>query len=187
MRSSILCLVLALTLVACSPIKIYDADQGRALNQQQKLDIQKWVINGRLLIQSDQVLTANIQWQHDNNKDKLKLFGTLGIGAMLIEINEREIVLDTGDGQKQRSEDVDGFIARQLGFVVPITALRQWILGAYLQDVPVRQLEDGFQQLGWRITYNEYMQTSAGIMPRRIKITKQQMKLKLIIDQWEIQ
>ena len=120
-------------------------------------------------------------------KDQLKLFGALGLGAMLIELNEHEIVLDTGEGEKQRSQDIDAFIARQIGFVVPLTALRSWVVGGYLPDVPVLLFENGFVQLGWRITYNEYMQTSAGVLPRKVNISKEKIKLKLIIDQWDIE
>ena len=187
MRTYVSCLVLLLVLAGCSSIKTYDANQGRVLSQQQRLDIQQWKMQGRLLIKSDEVLTANIQWQHNNEKDILRLSGALGLGAMLIELSEHEIVLHNAQGEKQAARDVDAFIARQIGFVVPITALRQWVIGAYLQNIPVLQLENGFQQLGWHIAYNEYMQTSVGVLPRKIQITKEKIKLKLIIDQWDIE
>ena len=187
MRLGILNLMFLLAVVGCSSVRTYDARQGRVLSQQQRLDIQQWKMQGRLLIKSDEVLTANVQWQHNNEKDVLKLSGALGLGAMMIELDEHEVVLQNAQGERQVSQDVDAFIARQIGFVVPITALRQWVLGAYLQGVPVRQFDNGFQQLGWRIAYGEYMQTPVGIMPRRIKITKEQIKLKLIVDQWDMQ
>ena len=109
------------------------------------------------------------------------------MGAMLIKLNDHEIMLDTGQGEKLVSQDIDVFIARQIGFVVPLTALRRWVVGGYLQDVPVLQMENGFQQLGWQVTYNEYMDTAIGVMPRKIKISKEKIKLKLIIDQWGIE
>lgn len=187
MLRRVLCALILLTLAACASVSTYDAQRGQELSQQQRLDLQEWTIRGRLLIKSDEVLTANIQWRHNGHQDKLKLSGALGMGALLIALDEYGIELDTGDGVKQYSTDVDNFIARQIGFVVPITALRRWVLGAYLQGVPVLHLENGFQQLGWRIVYHEYMQTSAGVLPRRVKITKDHIKLKLIIDQWEIE
>ena len=187
MHIRVLNLLLLLVLAGCSSIKTYDAKLGQELSQQQKLDIQQWQMQGRLLIKSEDVLTANIQWRHNKEKDVLKLSGALGLGAMLIELSEHEIVLYNAQGNKLSSRDVDTFIAQQIGFVVPITALRQWVIGAYLQNVPVQKLENGFQQLGWRIVYDEYMRTNAGIMPRRIKVTKEQIKLKLIVDRWEIQ
>lgn len=186
MHASVLCLIL-LALTGCSSIKTFDAKQGQQLSQQQRLDIQQWNMQGRLLIKSNEVLTANVQWQHNKQEDVLKLSGVLGLGAILIELREHEIVLYDAHGEKQASKDIDAFIARQIGFVVPITALRRWVLGAYLQGVPVHHLENGFQQLGWHIAYDEYMATSVGVLPRKIKVTKENIKLKLIVDQWEIE
>lgn len=186
MRAGILCLIL-LALAGCSSLKTYDAKQGQALSQQQRLNIKQWKMQGRLLIKSDDVLTANIQWQHTGQQDVLKLSGALGMGAMLIELSDDEIVLHDAQGEKQSSQDIDAFIARQIGFVVPITALRHWVLGTYLQAVPVEQLDNGFLQLGWRIVYNEYVDTPVGVLPRRIKVTKDNIKLKLIVDRWEIE
>ncbi|OQK15183.1 hypothetical protein AU255_18650 [Methyloprofundus sedimenti] len=186
MRASVLCMIL-LALAGCGSIKTFDAEQGQQMSQQQRLDIRQWNMQGRLLIKSNEVLTANIQWQHNKQRDVLKLSGALGLGAILIELREHEIVLYDAHGDKQVSQDIDAFIARQIGFIVPITALRCWVLGAYLQGVPVEQLGNGFQQLGWRIAYDEYMTTSVGVLPRRIKVTKENIKLKLIVDQWEIQ
>ena len=180
-------LMLLLSLLGCSTVKTYDAELGRELSEQQGKELQKWTLQGRLLIKSDDVLTANVHWRHENKKDVLKLSGALGMGAILIELDQDEIMLDTGQGKVQVSRDVDAFIARKIGFVVPLTALRRWVVGAYLQDAPVLQLAQGFQQLGWRVIYNEYMDTSIGVMPRRIKISKENIKLKLVIDQWGIE
>ncbi len=174
-------------LAACSSIETYDAKIGRELLNLQEIKLQVWRLQGRLLIKNDDLLTANIQWKHDKKKDELKLFGALGMGAMLIELSEHEIMLDTGDGKKQRSQHIDAFIAQQIGFVVPLTALRRWVVGEYLQDIPVQLSEKGFFQLGWQVRYDEYMQVSGGVMPRKIKISKDNIKLKLVIDRWDIQ
>lgn len=182
MRAGIGCLIL-LVLAGCSSVKTYDAKYV----QQQRLDIERWNMQGRLLIKNDEVLTANLQWQHSKQKDILKLSGGLGLGAIQIEMGEDEIILHDAQGGWQVSQDIDGFIARQIGFVVPITALRYWMLGVYLENVPVVWLENGFEQLGWHIMYKEYMDTTAGILPHRLKITKNNIKLKLIVDRWEIE
>lgn len=186
MHTSIACLIL-LVLAGCGSVKTYDIKYAQQLSQQQRLNIEQWNMRGRLLIKSDEVLAANLQWQHNKQKDVLKLSGALGLGAMQIEMDAHEIILHDAQGRQYASQDIDAFIARQIGFVVPITALRHWVLGAHLEGVSVVRLENGFQQLGWRITFKAYMDTSAGILPQHIKITKNNIKLKLIIDRWEIE
>jgi len=61
MQKNVLCLMLLLSaLTACTTISTYDARLGRELNKQQT-ELQKWSLQGRLLIKSDDLLTANIQ------------------------------------------------------------------------------------------------------------------------------
>lgn len=178
--------VLLLCLAGCSGINTYNTKPEQRLVLQRRTDLTKWSFQGRLSIKSDEVLSANIRWQHDNETDMLRLAGAFGLGAVIIELNDHEIILD--DGQvRQVSQDIDAFIAEQIRFHVPITALRQWILGRHMKEVPVMWIENGFQQLGWRIAYNDYVDTSAGMMPRKIKVIKEKIKLKLVIDQWDIE
>lgn len=182
MYASLLCCI-CLVLVSCDSIKTYKVKP----KPQQKLAIQQWKMQGRLSIKSDHVLTANIQWQHKQQQDILRLSGVLGFGAVLIELNEHEIILYNTQGERQSAQDIDAFIARKIGFVVPITALRQWIVGAYLQAVPVEYLENGFQQLGWHVAYNRYRDVHGGVLPHYIEVKKDNIKLKLIVDRWEIE
>lgn len=150
-----------------------------------ELQINQWKLQGRLLIRTDEVLNANINWQHKGSKDELSLFGVLGLGKQKISIDGKNISLDNGDGNKLSSNNVDGFIAQQLGFVVPLTALRRWVLGQPLKDKPVIKIKNGFEQLGWQIKSSRFKKTEIGVMPHKLKISKNQIKLTLIIDQWE--
>ena len=178
--------LLLFSLVACSSIETYQARSG-LLKNRVSIDLPVWAMDGRLLIKGQEVMTANISWQHKPAVDKLKLAGALGLGAIYIELNEQGILIDKGYGNKQISMNVDAFIAQQIGFVVPITALRRWIVGAPLVDAPVVWLDDGFEQLGWQIRYGSFMSTQVGEMPHKLKIAKDSINLKLVVDQWEFE
>jgi len=180
--------VVSAAFLGCTPIETYKIpDRGQA-SYAQTIKSNKWQMQGRIVIKSDEVLSANIQWQHQDNEDKLKLSGLLGLGAVVIGLNERGVTLELGDGKSRLSSQVDNYIAQQIGFKVPITALRQWVLGSYLMDKPVVLLVDGFEQMGWRVTYKQYMRSTTHIvMPRKLEIVKGGVKLKLVVDQWKIE
>ncbi|MDF1581959.1 MAG: lipoprotein insertase outer membrane protein LolB [Methyloprofundus sp.] len=173
-------------LTACSSIDTYQASSD-LLKTRVSINLPVWVMDGRLLITGQDVITANINWQHAPAIDKLKLAGTLGLGAIYIELNDRGILIDKGYGDKQASRQVDAFIAEQIGFIVPITALRQWVVGVPLVDAPVVWFDDGFEQLGWQITYGSFMSTQVGKMPHKLKIAKDKINLKLVVDKWEFE
>ena len=171
-------------LVGCAATHKYGVEQGRKLNSQQATKRLSWHLQGRLLIKSDEAFTANIHWQHKGQSDTLKLFGTLGLGAVLIELDKKGITLDQGKGRREFSRDTDAFIAQKIGFVVPLTALREWVVGAHLKGSDVVYTPNGFIQMGWHISYSEYIDTPIGVMPRKVKIHKDNIKLKLIVDAW---
>ncbi|NOQ15860.1 MAG: outer membrane lipoprotein LolB [Methyloprofundus sp.] len=187
MQKKIGLLLLLLCMAACAPQAVYEMQQGQEFSAQQYLDAGHWRLQGRLVLKGDDVLTANIQWQHDALVDDLKLAGMLGLGAIRITLDDDGISLDQGQGNKKTSRDVDAFIAEEIGFIVPISALRFWVLGVPLQNEPVKQLTDGFEQLGWQVKYKGYLQTTAGAMPHKISVTKNSLKLKLVVDRWEIE
>ena len=173
-----------LVLGACSNVGFVE-QQESWLVPGDGLEIKQWKLQGRLLIRTEDILNVNINWRHNGTKDELSLFGVLGLGRKKIEIDGRSIILDNGDGKKISSNDVDGFIAQQLGFVVPITALRHWVLGWPISDEPMIRVKDGFEQLGWKIKSSRFKKTEIGMMPHKLKISKDKIKLTLIIDRWE--
>lgn len=169
---------------ACAPITRLD-EQMAWQGHKSDIEIKQWQLQGRLLIRTDDVLNAHISWQHKGEQDAISLFGALGLGKRKIEINGDNISLDSGDGEKLRSNDVDGFMRRQLGFDVPVTALRRWVLGLPVKNSSIIKIKNGFEQLGWRIETSRYKATIIGVMPHKLKIKKNKIKLTLIIDRWE--
>jgi len=186
MLRQILVISLTLLLTCCA----VNDQKNVSINKPKEADVEEiksWTIDGRLLISADEVLTTNLNWRHTRVMDNLKLAGVLGLGAITIKLNETGIVIDKGYGKPLYSANVNEFIAQQLGFVVPITALRRWVVGKPLNGIPVIQLKDGFEQLGWQVTYNKFVETQVGWMPYKLKITKDRIKLKLVVDKWEIE
>ena len=184
-RVAKLWLVVSLLLLnACSNIGFVE-QQEQWQAPEARVEIKQWKLQGRLLIRAEEVLSANINWRHNKAKDELNLFGVLGLGRKKIEIDGSTIFLDNGDGRKLSSSDVDGFIARQLGFVVPVTALRHWVLGRPIKGEPMISIENGFEQLGWQIKSSRFKKTEIGVLPHKLKISKNKIKVILIIDRWE--
>lgn len=128
--------------------------------------------------------SAKINWQHKAGKDVLNLSGPLGQGAVRIILHSDSIMIDQGDGQVGFSKNVDVYIKQQLGFFVPLSALRFWVLGLNEPDKPFVRFDDGFSQFSWNIRYHNYIQVGNDLMPRKISIENNSAKLKLVIDQW---
>lgn len=150
-------------------------------------DIKKWHLEGRLAVAAaNDSWTANIDWGHLPDSEKIRLSGPLGQGAVAIELNKESVKIDRGGGNVQASNKPEEFINQQLGLNVPLQSLRFWAVGLPESGSSFQETSDGFVQNGWLIAYKEMQKTGSGMMPRKMAVSKDNMKLKLIIDQWEL-
>jgi len=147
--------------------------------------LQQWSFEGRLSItgRSDS-WTANTDWQHTVNKERVKLSGPLGQGATVIELTKGKVTIDRGDGKVQTSDQPEAFINQQLGMFVPIESLRYWVIGLPEPTQKFTETPTGFQQAGWMIEYKQMQDVAKTTMPYKINVSNEHVKLKLIIDQW---
>ncbi len=114
------------------------------------------------------------------------LTGPLGQGGVLIDLTAEGIRIDRGGGQIESSVHPDLLIQQQLGVFVPVRALRYWVIGLPEPDLAFREIAGGFEQSGWQVRYLQFMRTGGQAMPRKMTVTSNDTKLKMIIDQWQL-
>lgn len=147
--------------------------------------LEKWTLEGRLSITGrNDSWTANLDWQHSQNKEQIKLSGPLGQGATLIQLTNGMVTIDRGDGKPQSSNQPEAFINQQLGMFVPVQSLRYWVIGLPEPNTDFVETATGFKQGGWLIDYKEMQNVKANTLPYKLNVTNEQVKLKLIVDQW---
>ena len=147
--------------------------------------LEHWSFEGRLSItgRSDS-WTANIDWQHSLDKERIKLSGPLGQGATVIQLGKGVVSIDRGDGKVQSSDKPEAFINQQLGVFVPVHSLRYWVIGLPEPNSDFVETATGFKQAGWLIEYKQMQTVKTTTMPYKINVTNDQVKLKLIADEW---
>lgn len=144
-----------------------------------------WEFEGRLALRSASGSeNPSISWRHQGDEDALRLSGPLGQGAVAIRIYGGHIEIDRGDGEMEVSDRPDDLIEARVGFPVPLTALRYWVLGLPEAGQYYEADAEGFRQSGWIVHYPQWMSVGADEMPRKITVQNADLKLKLIIDQW---
>lgn len=176
-----LCAVLAACTTAPTLVGVkYDSAKRMSLYA-----LDSWGFEGRLALQSATGSeTPSISWRHKNNEDTLRLAGPLGQGAVAIRIYGGQIEIDRGDGRVEVSERPNDLIKARVGFSVPVTALRCWVLGLPESGQDYEADEEGFRQSGWVVRYPQWMRVGTNEMPHKIHVHNADLKLKLIIDQW---
>jgi len=175
----------AFSLMACSPSPAILVDSYQRSSRSHLYELQQWQFQGRLALQTaNDSWAASLDWQHNLNKDALKLSGPLGVGAVLINLDSGAIRIDTGNGKPEYSQNPDKLLTEKLGHFVPVSALKYWVLGLTDPNLAVVDFDNGFQQAGWRVEFKQMQLLGAELMPRKMVLTDGMSKLKLIIGQW---
>lgn len=172
-------------LVACSEIPVKSGEMYKISERARVYAIKNWSFEGRLAVSDgNESWSAAIEWAHTENKDEIKLSGPLGQGAAMITLTDDKVIIDKGDDKIQQSAQIDALIAQQLGMIVPVRALRFWVLGLPQADNPVVEKNEGFEQANWQVHYVQMQQSGNLWLPRKMNVENQKAKLKLVIDQW---
>ena len=148
-------------------------------------NLEQWSFEGRLgLTGIKDSWQANINWQHRSSNEEIRLSGPLGQGATIIKLTGTLVTIDRGNDKIQTSLEPEAFISQQLGMFVPVRSLRYWVIGVPEPGSPYVEAGLGFRQAGWLIEYKQMQRVNAQNMPRRITVTNEKVKLKIMIDQW---
>jgi outer membrane lipoprotein LolB len=69
---------------------------------------------------------------------------------------------------------------------VPVTSLRYWVLGLPEPDLGFEETDKGFRQSGWTIAFQAMQRVGQLLLPRKMSVANDRVKLKLIINQWTL-
>jgi len=79
----------------------------------------------------------------------------------------------------------------RLGFALPLDNLRFWLLGIPDPNLPfaiARNDQDRARQVtqaGWSIVYDRYMPVAGDLLPARLTLSRDDVRVRIVIDHWE--
>ena len=123
---------------------------------------------------------------HGFGGDELKLSGPLGQGVIKLRLTKDLVILERGGGKIISSNNFEDFINHQMGMFVPVQSFRYWVVGLPEPSSQFIEIIDGFKQAGWLVEFGQMQRVSDYMMPRKVTVTNEHVKLKLMIDQWDL-
>ncbi len=177
------CLIFLLS--ACSVVPVEPDVHYSRTSMLHYYELERWSFDGRLAVtgQGDS-WSANISWEHNPEVEKIKLSGPLGQGAVVISLTDNGVTIDRGGDDVQSSADPEVFINQQLGMFVPVRSLRYWVVGLPEPSGSYKDTDAGFNQAGWLSEFKQMQLVDDGVMPHKMTVMNNQVRLKLIIDHW---
>lgn len=154
--------------------------------------IKAWSMDGRIGVQaSERAWQANLYWEHDPAQDRLRISGPLSQGLVSIVVQKDLIFVNEGNGVTSLSRDPDSMLRQRLGFSVPLSSLRYWIMGIPDPGSPSNRAHtddrgDDFEQADWLVSTDEMVKVAGWMLPRKLRVQGAGVKLKILADSWEL-
>jgi len=147
-----------------------------------------WQLDGRAAVAlGTQGWQATLNWRQDDIHAEVRLAGPFGIGARLLGQEPDGLSLNGAPP----SDAVLTQLHDRLGFALPLDNLRFWLLGIPDPNLPfaiTRNDQDRARQVtqaGWSIVYDRYMPVAGDLLPARLTLSRDDVRVRIVIDHWQ--
>jgi outer membrane lipoprotein LolB len=147
-----------------------------------------WEMRGRLAVDAaGKGYQGRFRWRQDDDRLMLSVSGPLGAGGVEIEGTDRALTVHAR-GDSWQLTDPEAQLSDLLGWWMPVTSLKDWLLG--LPDA-AHVAEPVFDDKGrlaaleqrlWRLDYPEYQLAGSVAVPRTIEMAHDALSLRLTVD-----
>lgn len=156
--------------------------------------VQQWQARGRLGVSGvDSGGSGSFEWLQRRDRAEVQIRGPVGIGGVRLQVQgnaeEPRLLLETSDGHRFESQAAWDELERRLGAAVPAGKLRYWMLGLpapgdhrWAQTDPSSRV---LEQDGWRIEYQQFDERHGTQLPKRIRASSGDARVRIVIDRWQ--
>lgn len=153
--------------------------------------VDRFELRGRVAVKLDgRGHSARMRWVHDVDSDAIWLYSPVGSTIATLHANQDFATLVTSKKETFRSGDVQSLMRDVLGWDLPLSGLKYWVLGRVDPGSPVEQIEWDEQQRikrlvqeGWDIEFAGYADN--GVLPALLVLRFDDLRMRLLIDRWD--
>ena len=179
---SLTSLISACAVVPDAQTQVYSVVDRQYLQQKDN-----WALEGRLaLVNEKESVSMSVIWRHTPVQDDIELSGPLAQGQMQIHIRENEVAVDEGDKVQVYQGSPNDIVAEVLRVDIPVSALRFWVLGVNDPAFSYALLSEGFVQNEWVVKFGPMQWVGTDQLPKKMTAQKADVRIKLIVDEWEL-
>lgn len=192
----LLLLSLIIFMSGCAPLWQQKPSQTADVLWQQRLaqqaELKQWAFKGRTAItQGREGWNAGIKWQEQDEQFHIKLFGPFAQGGVALDGDQQEVTLTLDDGETMTAATPEQLLAEAMGWLLPVSALRDWVRGVPYSQVAVdkQQLDEKgrltlLEQSGWTIEFLRYMPFETYSMPSKVFMKHPDLSVRLVVTDW---
>ncbi|ORU93833.1 MAG: hypothetical protein A6F72_07735 [Cycloclasticus sp. symbiont of Poecilosclerida sp. N] len=181
-------------LFACASLDILEADLDPKVpvdNVERVMAMNHWGLLGRIFVKHGrESWLAKLNWQHDLLSDNLTLSTSLGGVVAKLRYSEQGILVSDSDGNMRVTSNDE--LQSLLGYSPPLQHLKFWVRGVPSSAFDVERRHTNplgaqvFNQDGWSVKLERFVLSADVVLPTRITLIKDELKIKLVVDDWAV-
>lgn len=152
--------------------------------------MQEWQIRGKIGVRTaDDGGSAYLDWSQSFDSFYIMLSGPLGQGSTIISGNPYGARLENSDGT-YISDSPEQLVLEHTGWSIPIPQLLYWIKGIPAPHGKSEATHNAYGTLAtlkqeeWSLEFDRYGAAMGTLLPQRIKISRDDLKVTLVIKEW---
>lgn len=180
-----------------APKQMPDADSAELWQQRapQLEALADWTFSGRAALSGAEVpsRTVRIRWRQTNDAFDIAFQSPIGQRVAELGGDGNGIELRLPGEPPVVAGDSRELLTTALGWSAPVESLRYWVLGLPDPDALGKPELDAWGRLarlwqdGWLVEYGQYAAVGALELPRRLTVTHPDLRIRLVIDRWELE
>lgn len=157
--------------------------------------LQSWSLQARIRVRNGgEVHIGKINWLQAGNHYVLDVASPMGNASHRLMASPTEITWQGPDGYVLHAEDTGALMQAELGWSVPLSGARYWVIGSPDPSLPTDAIGFDttgrlrvFNQAGWEVRIEDYLQVEALELPTRLELTHRDgLELRLAIHRWQL-
>ncbi|WP_448098627.1 lipoprotein insertase outer membrane protein LolB [Luteibacter yeojuensis] len=187
-----------LMLAACATTRppVRQAGDAVTLGMQEQrerslADSDHWTLQGRLSVSDGKDSgSGGLTWRQDGERYEFTVRAPVTGRSFRLTGGPEGAELEGLDGGTRRGPDAESLMASAVGWQIPMTELRRWVLGLRADTGPADiafgadRLPSRLVQDGWTVDYRQWDAMKQPPMPVRVFAEKAPYKVRLSIEDW---
>jgi outer membrane lipoprotein LolB len=151
-----------------------------------------WRMEGRIALNVGRKgYNGTVSWEQDGEGLDFRFRGPFGFGGFRIHGGSDRLRVKTTRGDEFWVTDPVEEMGDRFGFSLPVYSMRYWILGVSDPELEADEavsrdgLLENLQQSGWEVTFDKYESHYEEILPGRLVMEKDDIRIRVVTDRWE--
>ncbi len=135
---------------------------------------------------------AHFQWEQSGDQFSILLFSPFGGGSIKMTGNSKHVFYQRDKESLIAASTPEAIVEKELGWIIPVSGLRYWLLGVPAPHTKVKQLKlDQDQRIwqieqdGWTIIFQAYQTFGEREVPAKLSLKNGPIRLKFIFNRWK--